>query len=178
MENVTVSDVAVAAVTVPTAPLLNVTTLLAAVVLKLVPAIVSVAALGARLAVLDVTVGAVTLATTAATWTADPLERVLVDTDAFKLPAAAGRFENVTRSDVVVAAETVPVAPPTNVTTLLPAIGSNPKPLMIRFEPFKARLVAFDVTTGLTAATCTAAAAATPLVVTVAVSVPAHGLVE
>lgn len=44
VENVTVKDVSVAAVTVPIAPLLNSTLLLAAVVLKPVPAIVTVVA--------------------------------------------------------------------------------------------------------------------------------------
>lgn len=56
-ENDTVSEVAVAEVTVPTAPLLNATVLFAAVVLKPVPAIVMVVAEFARLAVLLVTVG-------------------------------------------------------------------------------------------------------------------------
>lgn len=57
VEKVTVSEVAVAAVTVPTPPLLNVTVLLAKVVSKPVPAIVIVAALAPRAAVLLVTVG-------------------------------------------------------------------------------------------------------------------------
>lgn len=55
---VTVSEVVVAAVTVPTAPLLNETVLLAAVALKPVPLIVIVAAFAARSAVELVTVGA------------------------------------------------------------------------------------------------------------------------
>ena len=54
----TVSWVAVAADTVPTAPLLKTTVLLPAVVSKLVPAIVKVVALMARLAVDRFTVGA------------------------------------------------------------------------------------------------------------------------
>lgn len=153
VENVTVSEVEVAAVTLPTAPLLNVTTLLANVVLKFVPAIVIEVALGARLAVLDVTVGAVTVATTDATFTALPLERVLVTTDAFRLPAAVGLVVIVTVNLVVVAEETVPTGPPVNVTALLPATGSNPKPLMISVDPFTARLVSAVVTTGLTVAT-------------------------
>lgn len=62
VENVTVNEVAVAAETVPTAPLLKVTVLLAAVVLKPVPAIVIVAELAARFDVAFVTVG-VSLAT-------------------------------------------------------------------------------------------------------------------
>src|SRR5262249_28650813 len=70
----TVKDVAVAAVTVPIAPLLNVTTLLAAVVLKLVPLMVIVAALAETFAVLEVTVGVLTFATTVATCTAEPLD--------------------------------------------------------------------------------------------------------
>ena len=64
---VTVSKVAVAVVTVPTAPLLKVTTLLAAVVLNPEPAIVIVAAVAAKLVALLVTVGAVVEATTCAT---------------------------------------------------------------------------------------------------------------
>ena len=57
VENDTVSDVAVAAVTVPTAPLLKTTVLFAAVVLKPVPAIVIVFAELDKLEVLLVTVG-------------------------------------------------------------------------------------------------------------------------
>jgi hypothetical protein len=153
VEKVTVSEVADALVTAPTAPLLNVTTFSAAVVLKLVPAIVIVATFAARLAVLAVTVGTATLATTVATLTALPLERVLVVTDAFKLPAAVGRVVKVTVKAVVVARDTVPTAPPENVTVLLEAVGSNPKPSMIKDEPLSARLVLAVVTIGLTAAT-------------------------
>lgn len=90
VENVTVSDVAVAAVTVPIAPLLKVTTFSSGVVLKLVPAMVIVAAFAARFAVLAVTVGAVALETTLATFTAVPLEREFVVTDAFSTPTAVG----------------------------------------------------------------------------------------
>lgn len=65
---VTVRDVAVAEVTVPTAPLLNLTKLFSAVVLKFVPAIVTVVASAACVAeVLSVTVGALTFATSCAT---------------------------------------------------------------------------------------------------------------
>ena len=56
---VTVNWVAVALVTVPTAPLLKVTVLLAAVVSNPVPAMVRVVALMARLLVFKVTVGAI-----------------------------------------------------------------------------------------------------------------------
>ena len=53
--NVTVSDVAVAVVTVPTAPLLNTTVLLLAVLLKPVPVIVTVLAFAFKLPVATVT---------------------------------------------------------------------------------------------------------------------------
>src|SRR5260370_28514528 len=55
--NVTVSDVAVAAVTVPTAPSLNVTVLFAAVGSKPKPLIVTVGALAASEGALGVTTG-------------------------------------------------------------------------------------------------------------------------
>ena len=61
---VTVSEVAVAAVTVPTAPSLKTTALPAAVGEKLVPEMVRVGALIARLTVLKVTVGAATMVAT------------------------------------------------------------------------------------------------------------------
>ncbi len=68
VSNPTVIDVAVEEITVPTAPLLNVTVLLAAVVSKPSPAITTVAAFAARLAVLLVTTGVI-----AAIWVALPL---------------------------------------------------------------------------------------------------------
>ena len=67
VEKVTVNWVAVALVTVPTAPLLKVTVLLAAVVENPVPAMVRVVVVGAliaRLLVLNVTVGAATMVAT------------------------------------------------------------------------------------------------------------------
>jgi len=75
VENVTRSDVAVAVVTVPTAPLLNVTVLLAATVSKPMPLIVIVDALAPRAEVLLVTTGA-----TVATCTAEPLPTPLTVT--------------------------------------------------------------------------------------------------
>lgn len=62
VDNVTMSEVGVAEVTVPTAPLSNVTTLSVAVVSNPKPAIVTVVAFAARSAVLLVTTG-ITLAT-------------------------------------------------------------------------------------------------------------------
>src|SRR5205807_2083934 len=64
VEKVTVSCVAVAFVTVPTAPSLKTTVLLAAVVEKPLPSIVTVVALNGRLAVLDVTLGGLTMVAT------------------------------------------------------------------------------------------------------------------
>ena len=57
VENVTVSLVPVAAVTVPTAPLLNTTVLLEAVVLKPKPLMIIEAAVRARLVVFAVAIG-------------------------------------------------------------------------------------------------------------------------
>lgn len=178
VEKVTVSDVEVAEVTVPTAPLLKVTTFSAAVVLKFVPAIVIVAALAAKLALLEVTVGAVPFETTLATLTAVPLERELVVTDALRTPTAVGFVVIVIVSSVAVAAATVPTGPPAKVTVLLVRTGSNPKPLMTKVVPLRAKFVSEAVTTGLTEATCTDEAEATPLVVTMAVNEPAQGFFE
>ncbi len=100
--NVTVSEVAVAAVTDPTAPLLNVTLLLLAVVSNPEPLIVTRAAFAARFVTLEVTVGL-----TVATLTADPLLTPLLSTTAFKSPAV-GFVEKVTVNSVAVAVETVP----------------------------------------------------------------------
>ena len=79
---VTVSEVAVAEVTVPVAPLLKTTVLLPGVVLKPKPLITIVAALLATLVVLAVTTG-----DTVATCTAVPLLNPLVVTTAVKFPA-------------------------------------------------------------------------------------------
>lgn len=57
VENVTVSDVAEALVTVPTAPLLKTTVLLASTALKPNPVMTTVDAVRARLVVLEVTTG-------------------------------------------------------------------------------------------------------------------------
>ena len=57
VEIATVSDVSVESVTVPTAPLLNVTLLLAAVVSKPVPAMVRVVRFAARLVVAELMTG-------------------------------------------------------------------------------------------------------------------------
>jgi hypothetical protein len=146
--NVTVSEVAVATVTVPTAPLLKTTVLLAAVVEKPNPSMVTVNASAARGEVLLVTTG-----TTEDTCTAVPLLRPLVTTIAVRLPAVAGAVVRLTVSRVAVADVTVPAAPLLNVTTLFAAVVENPIPVIVMVVAFaSSRAVVFAVTTGMTEA--------------------------
>lgn len=123
---VTVSDVAVAAVTVPTAPSLKTTVLLPGVVSKPEPLIVSVVALANKSVTLVVITGI-----TVATCTALPLDMELTVTIAVKLPAAVGSVDRETVKDVAVAAVTVPSAPLLNSTVLLAAVGSKPCPVIV-----------------------------------------------
>jgi hypothetical protein len=148
VENVTVSELAVAAVTVPTAPLLKVTVLLPAVVLKAKPLIVTVLALARRFVVTLVTPG-----NTEATCIGAPLDLELVVTTAVRLPVAVGFVESVTVSVVAVAAVTVPTAPLPRETMLWAATGSKPKPLIVSVAAPAARLLVLPVTTGMTLAT-------------------------
>ena len=172
-DNVTVKAVAVALVTVPTAPLLKTTVFCSSVVSKPTPLIVIVSELMARAVELAVTAGLTT-----ATCTAEPLLIELVVTTAVKLPTAVGAVVIVTVNDVAVAALTVPAAPLLKTTVLLPAVGLNPKPAIVTVEPLIAKLVEALVTTGATVATCTAAPLAALFVVTIAVKLPADvGLV-
>jgi hypothetical protein len=169
VEIVTVSDVAVEEVTVPTAPLVKETVLLAGVVLKPLPAIVSVVALAASAAVLAVTVGPIV-----ATCTEELLAPSVV-TMAVIGPVTVGGVLKVTVSDVADAAVTVPTGvaePSTNATVLLFAVGSKPWPAMISVVVPEARLVVLLVTTGVGVAICTGALLA-PFVVTTAVNAPA-----
>lgn len=142
-----VSVVAVAAVTVPTAPLLKTTRLLAATVEKPNPVIVIVVAVIARLAVLVVTTGM-----TFATLTAAPLEKPFVVTTTVRLPAVVGFVENVTVSDVAVAAVTVPTAPLSKVTVLFAATVLNPAPVIVIVDAFAANDIVAAVTAGATVA--------------------------
>jgi hypothetical protein len=123
VEKVTVSRVDVAAVTVPIASLLNVTELLPGVGSNPKPAMVMEVASAAKFALLLVMAGR-----TVATCTAEPLLTEFVVTAAVKLPALVGLVENVTVSDVAVAAVTVPTASLLKVTLLFPAVVSKPKP--------------------------------------------------
>lgn len=172
VEKLTVSAVDVAESTVPTAPLLNVTELLAAVVSNPAPLITILVALNAKLAVLCVTAGE-----TFAICTAAPLDCELLVTTAVKLPIAVGRVENVTVRVVAVAEVTVPDAPLFKETLLLPAVVSNPKPLIVTVFALIPRAAALLVTTGMAVATCTAEPLLILFDVTTAVRLPAAGFV-
>lgn len=76
-------------------------------------------------------------------------------TTAVSVPAAVGFVVKVTVRDVAEADVTVPTAPLLNVTTLLLATGSKPRPLMVTEVASAAICVVADVTTGTTVATCT-----------------------
>ena len=105
VENVTVSDVEVAEVTVPTAPLSKTTVLFAAIGSKLVPLIVTVVEVAAMLVAAAVTVGD-TLAIAVAALLNPP---VVTTTD--KGPPTSGNAAKVTLSAVEVAAVIIPTAP-------------------------------------------------------------------
>ena len=167
--NVTVSDVAVAAVTVPTAPLLKTTVFWDAVVLKAKPVIVTVLAFAARPEVLTVTDG-----TTDATTTDAPLDTLFVTTIADRFPTDVGRVVSDTVNAVAVAAETEPTAPLLNVTTLLASVVSNPLPIIVSVVALALRtLPELARTTGVTVATCVAEPLVSVFVVTMAVRLPA-----
>ena len=174
VESVTVSTVAVAVVTVPTAPLLSVTVLLAAVVSKPKPLIVMVAALATTFALLVVTTGC-----TVATCTAEPLATLLTVTIAVRFPTAVGLVVRVTVSDVAVAAATVPTAPLLNKTVFKLAVALKPAPAMTIVAALIGKPVVLLVTTGMTVATWTAVPLAIVFVVTIAVILPStFGRVE
>jgi hypothetical protein len=169
---VTVSKVEVAAVTTPSAPLLNRTVLLASVVSKPNPLMVTVFALAFMFAVLIVMIGL-----TVPTWAREPLLRLLVTTDAVRLPAV-GLVANVTVRDVELAEVTVPV-PLLSVTTLFAAVAElNPKPLIVIVVSFTPTLTVLLVITGIIVATCRLVPLGTEFVATDAVKAPtAVGLV-
>lgn len=167
VENDMDKDVAVAAVTVPTAPLLNTTVLSPAVVLKPVPLMVMVVVPNAMFVALWVTTGRTT-----ATCTAVPLFCELVVTEAVKLPATVGLVENVTVRLVVVAPVTVPTAPLLNVTELFAATELKPTPLITTVFAVIDWAVVDGLTVGTIVATWTAAPLVRLLVVTMAVRLP------
>jgi hypothetical protein len=144
VEKVTERLVAVAVLTVPIAPLLNVTVLFAAVVSKPIPLIVRVFVF----AVMLFAVSVVTTGTMFAISTAAPLDSEFDTTTAVSDPASVGFVVNVTVSDVADAEVTVPSAPLFRVTMLLAATESNPSPLMVTVVAFAATVVVLLVTTG------------------------------
>lgn len=146
--NVTVSWVAVAALTLPTAKPLKSTVLSPGVVLKPKPSIVMLEALAARSAVLLVITG-----TTVATCTGETLATLFVVTVTESGPAAVGAVVMSTVNCVSDAAETVPAAPLVNVTVLLAAVSSKPSPLMMIEVALAARFARLAVTLGTTVAT-------------------------
>lgn len=148
VEKVTVIDVALAAVTSPTAPLFRVTLLFAIVVSNPNPLITSDVPLAARFAMLLVTTGM-----TVATFTAAPLSSVLVVIMAVRSPAVVGDVERVTVRDVAVAVVTVPTAPLLNTTVLFAATGSKPNPAIVIEVELAARLALLVETTGTIVAT-------------------------
>lgn len=168
VEKVTTSCVAVAAVTVPTAPLLNTTVLFAAVGSKPYPSMVTLVASAAKSLILLVTTGRAV-----PTWTADPLLIPFVVTIALRLPAA-GAAAKFTANNVAVAETTVPVAPESKTTVLLPAVVSKPRPTI---KICDASALSIDptlaVTTGETPATWTAVPLLIVFVATEALSAPA-----
>ena len=76
----------------------------------------------------------------------------MVVTTAVIFPAL-GLVEKLTVSEVAVADVTLPTAPFERVTVLLAAVELNPKPLMVIFAEFAAKLAVLLVTTGCTVAT-------------------------
>ena len=147
VENMTVSDVVVAEVTVPTAPLSKTTVLFAAIGLKLLPLIVTVLPVAAMLVVVDVTTGA-----TVAIGVAELLNAPVVTTTV-NGPPMFGNAASVTLRDVVVAAVIMPTAPLLNAIELLVIVELNPKPAMVSVVVPAAKAVVFAVTVGTTVAT-------------------------
>ena len=169
---VTVSNVEVAAVTKPSAPLLKTTVLLASVVSKPNPAMVTVLTLAFMLVVMLVMIGL-----TVPTWTAEPLFTLLVTTEAVRFPAV-GLVGNVTVSDVELAEVTMPV-PLLSVTILFAAVAElKPKPLIVIVASLTPTLTVLLVITGIIVATCRLEPLGAEFVATDAVKLPtALGLV-
>src|SRR5579859_3409866 len=162
----TVSDVAVALVTVPAAPDDRITLLRDAMGSKPAPVMTRVPALAASGAVLAVTPG-----TTIATCAGEPLLLPSVVPVAVSGPITGG-LVSVIVNEFAVAADTKPV-PDERITLLLKATGSKPAPVMVKLWLVAAIDVVFELTTGpaTTVATVTAVLV-TPCVVTVAVNGP------
>ena len=142
---VTVSELADADVTLPTAPSLKATESLDVVAEKPMPAMVIVDALLARLVVFGVI---------EYRWIRDrgdlhmevPLATPSTVTIAVKMPLAVGFVVKVTVSEVADALVTVPTAPLLKLTLSLAAVGSKAKPLIIREGADRNRMAVLEVT--------------------------------
>lgn len=148
VENVTVRAVAVAAVMIPTAPLLNAIVLSSTVVLKPKPLTMMLVVLTLMLSVLLVIAGL-----TVATCTASPLLTPFVDTTPINMSALAGNVEKVTINMVAVEAVTIPTAPLLRTTTLFPGVASKPNPLIVNSVAVAVKSAVLLVTTGEKSAT-------------------------
>lgn len=148
LENATVNEVGLEAVTVPMAPLLKVTVLRDAMESKPNPSIVRLLALGKRIAVPLVTTGT-TVPTCIAVTLLTPLAVII----AVRLPAEMGLAEKATVNSLDVAAVTVPTAPLLKITVLLLPVVSKPNPAIVMVAASAAKLLVLLVTIGLTVAT-------------------------
>lgn len=142
-----VSEVVVAALTTPIAPLLKLTVFSASVVLNPKPLMVTVDTFAPMLVAFGVTIGAMV-----ATRIGLPLETLLTVTMALRRPAD-GRLVSRTVREVVLAAITVPTAPLLSVTVLFAAVASKPAPAIAIVVGFSASTVLLNVTVGVTLAT-------------------------
>ena len=103
----------------------------------------------------------------------DPLSTPLVVTTVVIDPAAVGLVVSDTVNWCAVALVTVPTAPLTKATVLLPAVVSKPEPLIVSVPELAASFVKLAVTIGTTVATWTAAPLFSVAVATIAVRIPA-----
>lgn len=170
--NVTVSDVAVAPVTVPVTPLLNATMLAPGVVaLKPKPLSVMVDAPAAKSTALLVTAGLIVATVTdALVGKAVMLNGSPTSTVAVRAPAV-GTVSNVTVNVVAVAPVTVPVPLLSSTVLFASVVPSKPKPFIVSV-PLAARVAALVVITGMTEPTLTRAPLDCPSTVTLAVKSP------
>ena len=144
--NVTVNEFTdVTEVTIPKAPLLNATVLLAGAVEKPEPVIIKVLALIARLGGLtEFTVGAITVPTC----TGEPLLPPLVVTTAVRVPLLLGGVIKETISWVEVAELTIPTAPRLSATVLFAAMGIKLVPLMVSVVAVVVKIAELGVMVG------------------------------
>ena len=142
LDSLTVIVVAVAAVSVPAAPLLSVTVLFAAVVSNPKPLMVSVALRG-EISVTEL----VTTGSTVATCTGVPLTTPFDATIAVNTPALGLALSVIVR-EVAVDELTVPTAPLLKITVLWLGVVLKPVPAIVTVVALAARLVSLNETVG------------------------------